>query len=318
MGKLSLHPAAGASIPFDSDEVSVGRDPLNDFVIPDGSVSRRHARLLRRGAGWAVVDQGSANGTFLDSHRVADAALRTGQELRFGVVAFRVEVEADPGELAATLGRESGATVISPSPLAPAPPATDATVPRQAVPPAPRAAAPPPPRAASGGSRPEPRPGGPAGPASGPAPGPARKGRGPLFWIGLGCGGCLTMVLGFCALLGGGLYFMASGAVSAVEAHVALLRDGQVAAAYAQLSGDLKERLSPEDYAALVAAHPGLHENAEVRAWPPSGSFNRVDDRARVTALLVARSGAQERLRCELRQEDGGWRITALSVEPAS
>ena len=41
------------------------------------------------------MDQGSANGTFLDSQRVAEAILRTGQELRFGAVSFKVEMEDD-------------------------------------------------------------------------------------------------------------------------------------------------------------------------------------------------------------------------------
>ena len=73
----------------------VGREPTCDVVVSDGSVSRKHAILERRGDGWAIVDQGSANGTFVDSQRVTDVALRNGQELRFGAMAFRVEIEGD-------------------------------------------------------------------------------------------------------------------------------------------------------------------------------------------------------------------------------
>lgn len=312
MGKLILHPPAGASLAFDKDEVSVGRDPQNDLVIPDGSVSRRHARLLRRSAGWAVVDQGSANGTFLDSHRVADAALRAGQELRFGAMPFRVEIEAAAEELASTLGRDSGATVVEPSPLSlpTASPAEYPTVPALAPLPPASSAPPPPPAPPRLASRPA------AGaPLPPPAAGAAKKGKGPLFWIGLGCGGCLTMLLGFVALLGGGLYYMASGPVDAVAAHVRLLREGQPDAAYAQLTDEYQQQLSREEYAELLAAHPGLSDNAEVQAWPPAGSFKRVNDKALVSAVLVSKSGAKEKLACALQQVDGDWRIASLSFE---
>jgi pSer/pThr/pTyr-binding forkhead associated (FHA) protein len=77
------------------DKALVGRDASCDVVVADKSVSRRHALLERRGEAWAVVDQGSANGTFLDGKPISASALRDGQELRFGMVSFRVEIEAD-------------------------------------------------------------------------------------------------------------------------------------------------------------------------------------------------------------------------------
>jgi hypothetical protein len=303
MGKLTLHPTSGAAVAFDKDEVSVGRDPGNDFVIPDGSVSRRHAQLLRRGPGWAVVDQGSANGTFLDSHRVADAALRHGQELRFGAVGFRVELEAGSAEPGAGFERAPAATVVQPSPLAP--PARASSSP--SVPPPP----PPPPPA---GPRFPTRP---AGAPSAAAPPPPRKGKGPLFWIGLGCGGCLTVVALLLALAGGSCYFLMSGPVDAVKAHVDTLGRGDLAAAHAQLSEEQRGRVSPVEFAEFVEQHPALKENAGVRPWPPSGSVNRVNERARVTGVLVSKSRTEHRLVCELVREGGLWKVAALSIEPA-
>ncbi len=313
MGKLTLHPASGAEIAFDKDEVAVGRDPQSDLVVPDGSVSRRHARIMRRGAGWAVVDQGSANGTFLDSHRVSDATLRSGQELRFGAVPFRVEIEADSDEVSSTLGRDQGATMVQPSSLALKTPAAPPSPAETIVPSAPASAPPPPPPSAS---RFPSRPAGvPAAAGASPAP---RKGKGPLFWIGLGCGGCLTMVLGCVALVGGGMYLMTSGPVEAVEAQLAAVRRGDMPAAYAQWSEEARSRSSPDDLAALVESHPAFKDNAEARLWPPAGSVNRVNERARVSGIIVSKSGAEERLVCELVQEGGAWKIASLSVEPAS
>src|SRR5688572_11119351 len=126
MATLRLVPAVGSHIEIGVDQAVVGRDPNSDVIVNDGSVSRKHARLERRGDGWAVVDQSSANGTFLDGHRVTEAALAHGQEIRFGSVAYRLEIE-----------EELSATIITPM-TAP----TDATVVQRAVVPPPRPAAP--------------------------------------------------------------------------------------------------------------------------------------------------------------------------------
>ena len=60
MAALRLVPASGAApIDVSSDSALVGRDTTCDIVVSDGSISRKHARLERRGDDWAVVDQGS-------------------------------------------------------------------------------------------------------------------------------------------------------------------------------------------------------------------------------------------------------------------
>src|SRR5512144_2956081 len=96
MSSLRLVPVSGHPIDVVKDQSTVGRDPGCEIVVTDGSVSRRHARLERRGPEWWVVDQGSANGTYINSQRVAEQALRDGQELRFGALAFRVDIIVDP------------------------------------------------------------------------------------------------------------------------------------------------------------------------------------------------------------------------------
>ena len=94
MSSLRLVPVSGQPIEVDKEPSMVGRDPSCEIVVTDGSVSRRHARLERRGLAWWVVDQGSANGTYVNSQRIAEQALKTGQELRSGALAFRVEAAA--------------------------------------------------------------------------------------------------------------------------------------------------------------------------------------------------------------------------------
>ena len=117
----------------------VGRDPGCDIVVTDGSVSRRHARLEQRGSEWWVIDQGSANGTYINSVRVAEQSLKTGQELRFGALSFQVDMVEDPEATVATpvLDENAEVTVLS----AEAPPPPIAAPPPIAVAPPPSAAA---------------------------------------------------------------------------------------------------------------------------------------------------------------------------------
>jgi predicted component of type VI protein secretion system len=94
VSELTLVPAEGEAFPLTRDRVVVGRDASADLVVRDKSVSRRHATLERQGEGYVVVDEKSANGTWIDGQRVTKAALAAGQRIRFGAVAF--EVRAAP------------------------------------------------------------------------------------------------------------------------------------------------------------------------------------------------------------------------------
>ena len=95
MSVLRLIPLKGEAIVVDADEAIVGREANCNVVIPHPSVSRRHALLKRKQDVFFVVDQGSANGTFVDSKRIVDATLKDGSVLRFGSSPFRVEVREE-------------------------------------------------------------------------------------------------------------------------------------------------------------------------------------------------------------------------------
>jgi hypothetical protein len=73
--------------------VTFGRDPQQDVVVPDPSVSRFHAFATRRPDGsFAVQDVGSTNGTTVNGHSVPQrgagppTALKPGDTLRLGQV----------------------------------------------------------------------------------------------------------------------------------------------------------------------------------------------------------------------------------------
>jgi uncharacterized RDD family membrane protein YckC len=73
---------------------TVGRDETErDFVIPDPSVSRLHARFIAVANQLFIEDAGSKNGTFVDGNRIMPGSKRKiaeDQEIRFGEVVFSI------------------------------------------------------------------------------------------------------------------------------------------------------------------------------------------------------------------------------------
>lgn len=66
-------------LPSAGDRLTCGRRPENDIALDfDREVSRLHAELVRDGATWVIVDEGtSTNGTFLNGERVDGRATLT-------------------------------------------------------------------------------------------------------------------------------------------------------------------------------------------------------------------------------------------------
>lgn len=73
----------------------LGRASEAEIRISDGSVSRRHARVTRRGAALYVEDLSSRHGTFVDARAVSSggAALEPGSLLRIGDTLLLVSVD---------------------------------------------------------------------------------------------------------------------------------------------------------------------------------------------------------------------------------
>ena len=76
-----------------SRPITVGRDDDCDAVIPDPSVSSRHARVEFDGVTWVLTDLGSTNGTWLNGARVAEPTrIEASDVVQFG--RFNVQVTA--------------------------------------------------------------------------------------------------------------------------------------------------------------------------------------------------------------------------------
>ncbi|HEY2485202.1 MAG TPA: FHA domain-containing protein [Candidatus Binataceae bacterium] len=71
------------------DEVSLGRGEDNDIVIPHASVSRIHARLLKRNGAYELTDLNSTNGSFVDDQQIrSSTVVSNGSQVRLGDICF--------------------------------------------------------------------------------------------------------------------------------------------------------------------------------------------------------------------------------------
>jgi hypothetical protein len=70
----------------------IGRDRRAGIVIPDASVSTRHASIERTATGWKLLDLGSTNGTLVEGHPVSakGAALLGNERISVGVVVLQL------------------------------------------------------------------------------------------------------------------------------------------------------------------------------------------------------------------------------------
>jgi len=301
MATLRLVPVSGKPIEVTRNPSMVGREPSCEIVVTDGSVSRRHAQLEERSGIWHVVDQGSANGTYLNSLRVGESPLKSGQELRFGALAFRVDLAEDPEATVASpmLGRETDTVMAPVVPKAPAPPPP--LPPSPPPPPVPRASPPPPP----GADRFRPAGASPVPPMAGGAP-PA-KGRKPWFWVVVGCCGCLLLAGAILAVTAGGAWFMTQGAADAAQGWLADVRAGGARGATEGLSAAYRSRIDDEELGEIVAAVEGSSDATFLGRSVQT-------DRAVLTGFLTGADGRRP-IVIRLTKEGSGWKVDDVRLD---
>ena len=96
-------PYDGRMFELAAAELAVGRAVDNDIVLDDPSLSRKHAKIYRRGAAEIEVeDLGSSNGTFINQRKIGRGTAHPGDSLRFGELGFRVEGDTQHGTSAVT------------------------------------------------------------------------------------------------------------------------------------------------------------------------------------------------------------------------
>jgi pSer/pThr/pTyr-binding forkhead associated (FHA) protein len=73
-------------IPLTGPVMHIGRGFAVDLRLEDQSVSRRHAIIVERDGEIRILDDRSANGTFVNARRVSEAVLRDRDAIRVGRV----------------------------------------------------------------------------------------------------------------------------------------------------------------------------------------------------------------------------------------
>ena len=64
-------PLSGQSFEIEQDEIFIGRAPDNHIQIVEHSISRTHAKILKRDNHCFIEDLGSQNGTYLNGHQLS-------------------------------------------------------------------------------------------------------------------------------------------------------------------------------------------------------------------------------------------------------
>ncbi|MGE5742177.1 MAG: FHA domain-containing protein, partial [Candidatus Aminicenantes bacterium RBG_16_66_30] len=99
MANLYIYPKSGepSSVPLAGQRVTIGRASTNDIVLSDQFSSGCHAVVVPTERGYALVDQGSKNGTFVNGRRVSgEIDLARGDEILIGSTKFYFDRDYQP------------------------------------------------------------------------------------------------------------------------------------------------------------------------------------------------------------------------------
>ena len=75
---------SGETYPLHDERIAIGRHPDAKVFLDDVTVSRNDAVVVREGDAWAIVDEGSLNGTFVNRRRADRTVLSDGDEIQIG------------------------------------------------------------------------------------------------------------------------------------------------------------------------------------------------------------------------------------------
>jgi len=93
----------GRTFPLAEAQTDIGRGTRVDFRLRDRSVSRAHARILRDGLTFTLVDLDSPNGMYLNGHRVrGPMPLTEGDVIELGKTLLRFQAAVEEPEPAAS------------------------------------------------------------------------------------------------------------------------------------------------------------------------------------------------------------------------
>lgn len=112
-------------LPLIDAEIRFGRSSDNEVVLPDYSVSRRHAILHREPDGFYIADQNSTNGVVVNGKNVQRSIVRAGDLIKIGIFEITVRTTDPPPQPASHMAPPPPLpnNVTAPLPFSGAPPA---------------------------------------------------------------------------------------------------------------------------------------------------------------------------------------------------
>lgn len=85
-------------VPIKTTEVTIGRGPGNNLILPDHQVSRNHARINYHARSFVLSDLASRNGTFVNDKRMDDTPVtlvpNSKQSIRIGSYSITLRTES--------------------------------------------------------------------------------------------------------------------------------------------------------------------------------------------------------------------------------
>lgn len=128
MPNLYIYPKTGepSVFPLGGARIAIGRSSANDIVLSDQFSSGVHAVIAPTERGYALIDQGSKNGTFVNGRRVTgEIDLARGDEVLIGSTRFYFDRDYQPPvETVETTFTHSSNTIIQVKDILKKPPAT--------------------------------------------------------------------------------------------------------------------------------------------------------------------------------------------------
>ena len=72
--------------------IAIGRDPLNDIVINDKTVSRVHCSIEYNKDHYSIIEKESVNGILINHYPVTESILEDGMNIQLGEIHFFIKL----------------------------------------------------------------------------------------------------------------------------------------------------------------------------------------------------------------------------------
>jgi len=84
--------------PILKEEITIGRGKDNDIILKDSTISRNHAKIIKSGKDYFLVDLGSFNGTWVNGKSIQNKLLNHEDQIKIGLAKLIFITKKGPAE----------------------------------------------------------------------------------------------------------------------------------------------------------------------------------------------------------------------------